>query len=340
MTKSLTHLERLDAALLAEVASMQDEVGVLTVVAARGEMAAIEIRSSVHRHRETFAGLEHLLPDAVAVADGRLEGVAHAFVAALSTGVQHSFALPAPVETLVAVEGRSEIMPIARAVAAALPVGIVDVGQDGVRLIEAGRDGAHELPAIPFEVGGDWSEFQGPAHAQPLRGTESSSQRELFQRRLGDQRSREVVHAAVKIARLAKEHGWATTLVAGDPHLTPRLVPGLHSVFEIERRLPAWETAGALLAEIADELATARRAVITARLDELREQPHRFATGILHARQAIEAGATTEVLVDELSLGANADDVVRTALAHRIAVHFADGDLTAAHGVACRLHAR
>jgi hypothetical protein len=340
MTNSLTQLERLDAGLLAEVASMQDEMGVLTVVAARGETAAIEIRSSVHRHRHTFAELKHLLPDAVAIADDRLDGVAHAFVAALSTGVRHSFALPAPVETLVAVGGRSEIMPIARAVAAALPVGIVDVGRDGIRLIETGTDGTHELPAIPFEVGGDWSEFQGPAHAQPLRGTESSSQRDLFERRLGDQRSREVVHAAVKIARLAKEHGWATTLVAGDPHLTPRLVPGLHAAFEIERRLPAWESAGALTTEIADELAAARRAVIDAELGELRDQPLRFATGILSARRAIEQGSTAAILVDEPSLGANADDLVRTALAHRVGVQFADGHLTGAHGVACRLHAR
>jgi hypothetical protein len=69
-------------------------------------------------------------------------------------------------------------------------------------------------------------ELVGPSHAHPRGAGEnasaarSSSQRDLWERRMDDHRVRFIRAAAAEAAALAKRRGWGAVLVLGDPRRT------------------------------------------------------------------------------------------------------------------------
>jgi hypothetical protein len=327
--------QRLDAAALARLADARDDVGMLTVIAGRGEESAEEIRTVLVRHRRDFA-LGDLPETAAALCDSRGPGPAHALVAALSTGEAEVFMLPAPAATRVLIAPRVDLEPLARALDEARRVGVVDVRRDGVRVVECGA-GGEEVEDLEFELEGDWTELRGSTRANPLRAYESMSQRDRYEHRIDAQRARELAQADRELRALARRRGWAATLVAGDPELAEIVAGELPGALRVGRRLAAWESAGALAHELRDELAGARRDVVLAIVAEAEARPHGFATGAHGVASAIADGRAREVIVDPATLGDATDDVLRPALAASLPVRFADGVLAGRHGALCAL---
>jgi hypothetical protein len=329
-------LPRVDRALLQRFALLHDDDGIVTVLAARGVTGATEIRTALRRGGATLSALAD---EAAALAGPHLTGAAHGLVAALSSGDLYRFQLPQPVATLVTVGSQADVVPIARAFDGERPVGIVDARLDRVRIAEAADGEAHELEGIALSATGDWTEYRGPARANPLRAGESSSQRERYDRRVRVQRSRAIEDAQRRVAHLARERHWCALVVGGDPHATggfvsdPELPPRIH----VETHLPEWESAGRLVHDLADELAHARRRPVAVLTATAHVHPAAFAVGPEAVRAAIDDGRASVVVVDEPVLD-RVGEVARHALAHELDVLFADGGLAELEGVFCPLH--
>lgn len=335
-TTTQNALPRLDKTLLQRLATLRDDHGVVTVLAARGATSEAEIRTTLRRGGATLSALAD---EAAALANPRLEGPAHGLVAALSTGEMFRFQLPLPVAILVTVGSHADIAPIARALDGARPVGIVDARLDRLRIVEAADGEAHELEGTAFSAAtGDWSEFRGPARANPARAYQSSSQRERYDRRVRVQRSRSLKDAGRRISELARERHWRALVIAGDPHVTGDLAPELPALFRIQTHLPAWESAGQLVRDLAHELDDARRSPILKLTAAAHARPAAFAIGPEAVRAAIDDGRAFAVIMDGPALDRELGEVTCHALAHNLDVFFADGQLGDLKGVICALH--
>ena len=328
-------LPRLDQAMLQRFAALHDDHGVLTVLADRGAAAETEIRATLRRGGPALSALSDV---AAALADPRLEGVAHGLVAALSGGDVFRFELPQPVATLVTVASRADVVPLARSFAGGRPVGIVDVRHDRVRIAEAADGDARELEGIELSVTGDWTEYRGPARASPARAVESSSQRERYDRRIRVQQSRALADVRRRVGVLARERHWCALVIGGDAHVTGDFVsePGLPAL-HVETHLPAWESAGQLVRHLARELAEARRRPAAVLAATAHVHPAAFAAGPEAVRGAIDEGRASAVVVEE-PLADDVEDVVRLALAHALDVSFAESVPGGLGGVVCAVH--
>ena len=331
-----TSLPYVDATLLQRLARMRDGGGVVTVLAARGEASETEIRSTLRRTGEVARALAE---EAAALANPHLDGPAHGIVAALSTDEVYRFTMPRPVETLVTFASRPDVVPIARAHDAARPVGIVDARLERVRIVESVNGQAHELEGTSLASAHDWTEFSGPARANPLRGIESSVQTERYDRRVRVQRTRALTDAARHISELARQRSWRAIMIAGDPHVTGDLAAKLPSGMRVDRHLPEWESAGKLVVELAGELDAARQQATATRTAVAHARPLAFAIGAVAGRSAIDDGRARATIVDGSSLEAEElGAIVRHSLAHEVDVFFADGHLGNLAGVVCELH--
>ena len=130
--------------------------------------------------------------------------------------------------------------------------GLLLVFGDGARL-DTWRPGS-TVEVEQFEFGEPMAgshELQGPAASHPrgsgerAPGTHSSSQRDLFERRLEQHRVVFVREVAGKCLAVARERGWPLVLVLGDPHLTAPAAEVLrHGGVEVEQsnRILGWKT--------------------------------------------------------------------------------------------------
>lgn len=330
-----TEAERLDSALLQRLAALRDEHGVVTVLAARGETSEEQIRTALRREGPAANALAD---EAAALADPRLAGPARGLVAALSGGEHHRFLLPQPVATLVTVASQADVVPIARAFDAGRPVGIIDARLERLRVIEAAHGETRELEPAALSAAVDWTEFRGPARANPARAYESSSQRERYDRRVRVQRSRALKAAGQRISVLARERDWLALVLAGDARVTAELGPELPSPYRMETHLADWESAGRLVHDLERELAAARRAPIAALTADAHAHPRAYAAGAEAVRAAIDDGQATRVVIDDRALDRENGEVARHALARKLDVFFADGGLDDLGGIICTLH--
>ena len=328
-------LPHLDGALLRRLAGLHDDQGVVTVLAARGDASATEIRSTLRR---VGPELYTLAEEAAALADPHLEGAAHGFVATRSTHETLRFTLAQPVKTLVTVASQVDLVPVARAFDATRPVGIVDARLDHVRIVEASDGDALELKGTVLSTAHDWTEYRGPSRANPLREQESSSQRERYDRRIAVQRARGLVSAAEWIGKLARERRWCAIVIGGDAHATGDLAARLPAAMRIDRHLPAWESAGALVRALASELDAARRHATAASVEAALTRPAAFAIGVEAVRAAVADGRAHSVAVDGQGLDRELEDLVRHCLGHGLEVVFADGLPAELGSVICELH--
>jgi Bacterial archaeo-eukaryotic release factor family 10 len=328
-------LPHLDGALLRRLAGLHDDEGVVTVIAARGDASATEIRSTLRRvGPELYA----LAEEAAILADPHLEGAAHGFVATRSTHETLRFTLAQPAATLVTVASHVDLAPLARALDASRPVGIVDARLDHVRVVEASDGDAIELEGTVLSTAHDWTEYRGPSRANPLRGQESSSQRERYDRRIDVQRARGLVAAAGRIGKLARERHWRALVIGGDAHATGELAARLPAAMRIDHHLPAWDSARELAREVAGQLDDARRHATAASVEAARARPAAFGIGVDGVRAAVTDGRAHAVVVDGRALDGEVEGLLRHCLGHGLDVAFADGLPAELGGVICELH--
>jgi Bacterial archaeo-eukaryotic release factor family 10 len=155
------------------------------------------------------------------------------------------------------------------------PVGLLLVSGDGatiaewhprrvevLRKLELGLTEAEEHE----RAGGSYS--HPTAAADKGRAALSGSQRDLWERRLEDHRSRFARGAAETTARTAESHGWDLVLVLGDPRRTGPAVEELerHGIDAVRSDLVLdWLRPAALAERLAPEVARGRASLQPAR---------------------------------------------------------------------------
>ena len=106
-------------------------------------------------------------------------------------------------------------------------VGVLLVSAEGATIGEWQPRRVEELRRLELPVTEAVEhELVGPSYSHPRGSTEkataarSSSQRDLWERRMDEHRVRFTRSVAVLAAKIAKGRGWATVLVLGDPRRT------------------------------------------------------------------------------------------------------------------------
>jgi hypothetical protein len=327
----------LDLALLARLAGIHDDAGVLTVIADGRPAAATARREGLDRlgQRPSLT----LARDAVeALLDSR-PGRTYGLVAPLSSGTLFEFALATPMPAVFEIADTARIVPIARAFDATRPVGIVDVHRDHARILEAGTGGL-ELAHVSLVPTGesDWAEWKAPAAANPLRSYRSSPQRGRFESRVAANRARTLHELAGSVERIAHRRGWRSLVVAGEPELTRTIDPRGVANARVNRALPEWRSTPDLIEALRDELDDARELAVVTLARAAQARPNGFARGIAATGEALDAGRARTIVVEGRLDDPNAADVVRRALVQRVPVLFGHGELTSLHGAICELH--
>jgi hypothetical protein len=333
----LPDLRLLDQALLRQLAGMSDPLGVATVLAGSDAGSAIALRARLDRLAET-------VDDARASEALASLATPHAVPAwgaavALSTGVRVDFALPESVPFVAEIAPAVRLIPIARAYDAHRPVGVVDVHLDHARIIEAAVQpvALSEVPLLPARRS-TWAEHDAPAAANPQRGYRRSPQRGRYEHRVAANRERTLRELSTSLGQLARRRGWRSLLVAGEPDLTRELLPRHPAVLRLNRALPAWRSPDGVLDGLQQALAEARELAVASLSEAAETRPRGFARGLAASAEALAQRRARALVLDGPLDDPIAETLVRDALAQRVPVLFAHGELWALHGAICELH--
>lgn len=239
------------------------------VVAAENGLDEIKARVKAEGNRErwtaVFKALETLEPELAALLDPRQPGRGRALFATVEGGDVRRVIVQVPLVDRVVLDEFADLTPLLVALDRGRPAGLVVVSQAAVRVLETALGAVEELTAIGIEPEtSDWREMKGPAGANPALAQHSAPQRDRFERRLDEHRTRLLEVAADELERLRSRRGWDRLVLAGDPRLTQplgdALAAGSADVSVVDRTLnglSAAEIADALVPEL--EQSNARR---------------------------------------------------------------------------------
>ena len=195
------------------------------VVAAENGLDEIRARVKADGDREHWTALvetlERLEPELAALLDPRQPGRGRALFAAIGGEEMRRVTVQMPLVDRVALDDRADVIPLLVALDRGRPAGLVVVSQTAVRVLEASLGAVEELTTIQVEPdASDWREMRGPAAANPALAQHSAAQRDRFERRVDDRRSRLLEGAALELERERAQRGWDRLVLAGDPRVT------------------------------------------------------------------------------------------------------------------------
>jgi Bacterial archaeo-eukaryotic release factor family 10 len=224
--------------LVASLARLEDAVGVLSVyvgvdpraeasarppwvVSLDHELAAFRARLRQEGPHERWVAfdrrLRELAPALARVVDATEHGRGRALFAAVGSGEVHSIAVQTVLPTGATLGEVAHVLPLLAADEGA-PMGIVLVGRDIVRALEARLGAIVELASFDVEPSvANGPERKGPAASNPLRAQHVVSQRERYERHVEAGHRGLLEKAAEAVSGLAVERGWELAVVAGDP---------------------------------------------------------------------------------------------------------------------------
>jgi len=171
--------------------------------------------------------LDAIAPALADLVDAAEEGRGRALYAGVASGELQTFRLQVSLPTKVVLGKVAHVLPLLRVDDGRIRV-IVLVGYDAIRVIEVGLGRADEVQRFDIEpvVFGD-RDRRGPAPANPLRGQQSVSHRERWDRHVEAEHHRRLTTVAGQIARLAARRRWTLGVVAGDPRVADFVVETL-----------------------------------------------------------------------------------------------------------------
>jgi hypothetical protein len=254
--------------------------------------------------RQRIGGLGARLADA---ADPARAGGGRALFVTLSDGAVREVSSRHSMGDEVALASSACLMPLMLAAADEEAAGVVVASGEGLRAVDVSggqaEDVLREEFAIPTE---DWRPLVGPVAANPARGSESESQRDLFARRLEEHRRRRVAEIAPAIWRRASRRGWRRVLAAGPPELVEALRasrPQDGPDLVVDDRLLRGTLSAEEVRRAAEEpLAAARIAEGRALAERVRDaalaSSGRAAVGVDDVLTALEAGRVSHLLMD------------------------------------------
>jgi peptide subunit release factor 1 (eRF1) len=300
------------------IAALRDPLGVLSVYvdvdpgARSGGRPAWEIEidnalreleaATEDRHvRERVAALR---PAVEALLDPSRSGRGRALFAALSSGETIEVTLPLPLRTAVVLDETAYLRALLETLEAARPAGVVSVSRADVEAIDWRLGTAAGSVGWEFDADtSEWREYKGPAGGS--RAQQTAPQRDRFERRLEEHQVRFVTSLAPRIEALAREHGWSTVLVGGDPRLREPFVKALPAVPGLAVLALDAVLGGVRAGELGD--------LVNGRLEEARLERHRSlaeqaveqaqagaaaALGLQETLAALEEGRVAELLLD------------------------------------------
>ena len=198
---------------LVALAAIQDPLGVLSVyidadpglagherpvweIAVRNRLGEIrhEVKDGETHDRWTAieAAIDRLQPRLLAPTDAATRGRGRALFAPLSDHRVEEVRVQVPLETMVVLRDRAYLEPLARALDAGRPTGLVNVSRDGARMVDLRMGVAEDAEWLGFDADtGHWGLRIG------------SAQRDPFDRALEDHQIRFIGSAAGDVAELA-----------------------------------------------------------------------------------------------------------------------------------------
>lgn len=228
----------LDDARIRELLRFDDEDGVLSFYVGHApEQAAdpqptapIEIRNQIRSLRASLADRDGLGPkvdarldaakrDIDRLLDPHASGRGRALFIGVSSGRTESVVLQIPFTERVVHHDSAYVRPLVAAHDEGRAAGILDVGQDHVRLLVWSVGEVEELWTRGFEIEDDVAarEKTGPATGNPA--SQGRAHRDDFDHRIDENRHRFLSSACDDVASAAAEHGWDRVVVSGNAKL-------------------------------------------------------------------------------------------------------------------------
>ena len=153
------------------------------------------------------AAIDRLQPRLLAPTDAATRGRGRALFAPLSDHRVEEVRVQVPLETMVVLRDRAYLEPLARALDAGRPTGLVNVSRDGARMVDLRMGVAEDAEWLGFDADtGHWGQRIGtPGHGPPGEAPvqTGSAQRDPFDRALEDHQIRFIGSAAGDVAELA-----------------------------------------------------------------------------------------------------------------------------------------
>jgi Bacterial archaeo-eukaryotic release factor family 10 len=266
------------AGLVQELAAERDEAGMLSItvgvehtspagsttpaweIALRNDLSRLRHDGAVRELLETrLESTRELLADAL---DPVTTGRGRALFVGLGSGATVEVSVRPSLPTGARVGSVAHVLPLLAVLHEGAPAGLVSISRDAVSVSESELGIARDVDRIDLEpwVGDWWPEMKGPARANPLRGQQTVSQRDRYQRHVAEAYRHTLRDAASTLASLARRRHWTRAVLAGDPRTTGPLESAL-----VDAGL-ATTTIGANLEGLRHDEATAR---LGAALEEL-----------------------------------------------------------------------
>ncbi|MDA8368465.1 MAG: VLRF1 family aeRF1-type release factor [Nocardiopsaceae bacterium] len=237
----------LDQTSLRDLATMTDDMGVLSVyatadprdrsasptwqLAVGNAITALrnDVASNGDRQRKAavLARLEKLEPEIDRVLGTAGSGVGRALFAPVSSDEVHTVSVQTPLEDCAVLERRPYLRPLAAVLTTDGPAGVVAVSREGARVLDLRFGVPRELARFTFELDNeDWRPSRS-APSQPGISGRASGVYDRFDRRVEERLLRYLQSVRPRIRDMADEHGWSTVVVAGSTRLLDVVRKGL-----------------------------------------------------------------------------------------------------------------
>jgi hypothetical protein len=230
-----------EAADLGRLAAFDDEIGVLSLYATVEPGSAVgqtRMRSTVTALRRDLA--EHADRDWAARAEARLAeleqtitdlldptepGLGRMMFAQIGGDAVHTAWIQRPVGEVAVVESNAYLWPLLAAIEPAAPAGVARVGRDGVRLFDCRYGLAAELDSVSFNLPGATTSGEPRSDVPTL--SRAGIHPDRYAQRVEEHLTKYLRQAAGTVAEHARQRGWQTLVLVGDPRLTRILAEAL-----------------------------------------------------------------------------------------------------------------
>lgn len=145
-------------------------------------------------------------------------GRGRALYVALESGASREIALQRALPTGARVGPVAHVLPVLEALDRGEPAVLVIASRNAIVLFESELGGVTELDRIELEpwVGDWWPEMKGPSRANPMRGQQTVSHRDRYERRIAAAYRHTLDEAAARLGVLARRRSWTRAVLAGD----------------------------------------------------------------------------------------------------------------------------
>jgi hypothetical protein len=237
---------KLNESAISALSQLADPIGVISLYvgrpmdrAAQQPMVPLEIRDLVRKLEQDlkgtlsrrdfdmvhdrFTGLEPELDRMLEIAS---HGRGHALFAPVTQKDRvETIDVQLPLPTTLYFAKGANIRPLIQALDEGRPAGMVTVHRDGAHVFEWRLDETEEIEKHAFDMASDeWREMKGPSDPNPMRGQQSASHKDHYEKRVDANRQRFLKDIAARLGHQIVDRKWERLVMFGDARLTRPLV--------------------------------------------------------------------------------------------------------------------